>query len=370
MPGFKRLLRPALFGLLLATLMVPSGFARAEKPIVGAYLWGGMLQGAEGTDRFHKSLKFLLDQGFQAVRFTVSSSTLRELGLDRVSCGQPRRIGCYLEKALADPVFDDQRIKLLMITLHEFGSQEALSRGVDGDRAREVETEFRQAVDILQRRFAGRPVRIVISNWEGDNMVYCGAVFGYMRNASKARACDSQDGNGIQRRLTNFLDWMKLRDAVVQAARARHPDFNIAHAPEFNVANLRTQQCVTSCDATKTVFETLARAGQRPLCSYSSYNSATRGQLQQDLPRLLRTCQQLILGELGFPERRGNETVRSGFATAAAAIAQQQDKIPAVIIWNAFNVPGVTRDNSYGLFRQDGSRGNIDNLPAELQPGR
>ncbi|KAA2211406.1 hypothetical protein [Teichococcus oryzae] len=335
---------------------------------VGVYVWGGLLQQGEGLERFHASLRFLLDRGFKTLRFTISANSLNELGVKQTACGQPAKIGCYLGHVLDNPIFDDSRLSILMLTLHENAAREVLSGGMTEQRRQAVAAELRHALDVLHQRFAQRPIRLILSNWEGDNLVYCGGVFQYSRSAEKARACDTEDGHGVDRRLANFVTWIQLRDRVVNEFRAVHPGFNIAHAPEFNIAHLDPARCVGRCDRGKTVFEALARQGKRPLCSYSSYSSTNRNTLKEDLPRLLQSCEQVILGEIGFAEaRQGSDKVRQGFARVAEAVAAYPGKVPAMIVWNAFNQPGATREDSFGLFRDDGTPGNIRNMPPSIR---
>ncbi|CAM4378046.1 Glycoside hydrolase family 5 domain-containing protein [Comamonas aquatilis] len=354
---------------LLANAFNPNQPTVPEGTKVGAYLWGGMLNSGEGLDRFHRSVQFLLDQGFEAIRFTVSNNSIKELGLDKTQCNRETPMGCYLGQALNHPVFSDKRLKVLMVTFHENSARNVVVSGLDSASRKGISAELNDALRQLQTHFSGRPVKVVISNWEGDNMVYCGGVFQYIRSQKVASDCDTGDGKGLDRRLDNFVSWMKLRDSVVTEFRKSHPALDVQHAPEFNIADLVPSRCKVSCDENKTVFKALEREGRRPLCSFSSYNSTNRNALDQDLPRLLKTCDQVILGELGFAEdRMGSKRVQQGFSNAAAAVSQHPGKVPAMMIWNAFNEPGRTRNDSYGLFKEDGRPGNILNIPQSMRP--
>jgi hypothetical protein len=294
----------------------------SEAPLVGAYLWGGLLDQGQGVGRFQASAHFLLKQGFQALRIAVSANTLNELGVDRKRCGEASNTSCYLEQVLDSPAFDDTHLRLLMVTLHETASRDVLSAGMDPARQQAISTELRDVLGKLQHRFQGRPVKIVLSNWEGDNMVYCGSVFRYARQADFAAQCDTTAADGVDRRLARFVEWMQLRDSVVAKFRAEHPDLDVEHAPEFNLAYLGPANCRTRCDQRRTVFEGLARAGHRPLCSFSSCNSTNRNALAEDLKRLLASCDRVILGELGFAEaRQGGDRVRQGFTRALIPVA-------------------------------------------------
>lgn len=354
---------------ILANAFMLNQASLPEGTKVGVYLWGGMLNAGEGLDRFHKSFNFLLDQGFEAIRFTVSSNSIKELDLNKTKCNHDTPMGCYLGQALNHPVFQDQRLKLLMITFHEKSARNVVASGLDRQSRKGISEELNDALIQLQARFSGRPVKVVISNWEGDNMVYCGGVFQYIRSQEVASRCDTKDGKGLDRRLENFINWMNLRDSIISDFRKKHRDLNVQHAPEFNIAALIPSRCKVSCDENKTVLKTLAREGRHPLCSFSSYNSTNRNALSQDLPKILKTCDQVILGELGFAEDRiGSTGVQQGFSDAAVAVSKHPGKVPAMMIWNAFNEQGRTRNDSYGLFKEDGSPGNIVNLPQSMRP--
>ncbi|MDQ0471921.1 hypothetical protein [Labrys wisconsinensis] len=360
--------RAALLLALALAGAAPAG--AADAPLIGAYLWGGQLDRGQGLERFHASVDFLMKQGFHAIRIPMTENSLDEIGIDRTRCGAGADTACFLRQALDSPAFDAPGLRLLMITLHESASKGVLADGLTPERRQAITAELTGVLETLQHRFAGRSVEIVLSNWEGDNQVYCGSVVRYARQPAFTASCDTPTGDGLDRRLAHFVDWMQLRDAVVQTFRAAHPGFDVEHAPEFNLAYLGPRNCKTRCDVSRTVFAALARAGKRPLCSFSSYNSTNRGALQDDLPRLLATCDRVILGELGFaPARQGPERVRQGFAKAAAAAAAFPGKVPAMVIWNAFDQPGRTREDSFGLYREDGTPGNVVNLPAGMAPG-
>lgn len=373
--------------LLLAMLAAwPAGRASAQPaeapaagtpvaPLVVPYLWGGMLEASGGANagagvaRFHRSVGFLLDHGFQAVRFTVTTAALPELGLAGGLCRAEQGIACPLEAALADPVFDRPELGLLMVTLHEARAREALGEGLSAAAEDDLAAEFSLALDVLWRRFRGRRLRVVVSNWEGDNMVHCGSVARYARQADFAARCETGAGDGVDLRLARFMAWMALRDRAVAAARRRHPAFDLEHAPEFNIARLGPDNCNTRCDVRRTVFEAIAREGGRKLCSYSAYNSTNRGLLAEDLPRLLRGCERLILGELGFDAaRQGQEGARRGFALAAEAVARFPGRVPAVVVWNAFNRAGSEARDRHGLFDADGGAALLPALPPALAP--
>jgi hypothetical protein len=257
-----------------------------------------------------------------------------------------------------------------MITLHEDGLKQVMASGMDEPLRQTIKTEFSASLSVIQKRFEGKPIKIILSNWEGDNIVYCGAVARFIKSSEFAQRCDGADGQGIERRLVRFGEWVELRDSAIQDIKRRHPNLDVEQAPEFNIANLHPERCVQSCDEKSTVLNFLAAQGSRPLCSYSSYNSINTGMLSQDLPKILQICDKVILGEVGFGNKqRGSLGVTQGYAKVAEAVAANRDRISAVVFWNAFSRgQSAAPEDSFGLYNDDGSLENLRYLPAELRP--
>lgn len=60
--------------------------------------------------------------------------------------------------------------------------------------------------------------------------------------------------------------------------------------------------------------------------------------------------------------------MRAGFAKASAAVAAFPGKVAVMMIWNAFDQPGRTREDSFWLYRADGTLRNVVNLPKGMSP--
>jgi hypothetical protein len=357
----------ALLFLCALCVFGVSGESHRFSAPVGAYLWGGFLGGRPGLAQFYDSVGFLLGKGFRSVRFTVSPASIADYGLSPDDCPGRNLSPCYLEKFLASSVFDDPKLHLLMITLHDFTSA-AGSHIVDP----QFLTQHRDAIlqetedDLseLGRRFKARRVSIVISNWEGDNLVYCAHTYQFAIDAAFHAECIARTGGDFAARLKGFQQWVDLRDEAIRRFQRESPGLDVIQAPEFSNLNIFTRDCRTGCDPNLTVFETLAK---RPLCSYSAYDSSGRGTLDADLPRILTTCDHLIIGELGF-DLKGNDTraLARNYDQAAKALLRFDDRLSGVFLWHAFE--NSKTNPGFALYDNDGRPAHVQFLPACLRP--
>ncbi|WP_293868723.1 hypothetical protein [uncultured Alsobacter sp.] len=352
-----------LLALLLAFgLGVPAGAGAA--PLIGAYVWGGLLGGRSTPDAFNASVAFLLDRGFTAIRFAVGPKTLEGYGFAPGACGPRPSLACMLDPFLKAGALDDPRLRLVMITLHDsFVTRAgAFDPATVARDAEAILSDHAAALASLDRRFAGRPVRIVLSNWEGDNQLFCGSAYTFSRSPDFVRTCSATRGD-LSTALQGFIDWIALRDRAIAAYRKGGGTLDVSQAPEVNNLRIFTDGCLTTCDTGLTLAAGLRARGGWATCSYSAYDGINAGRLGETLDRLASSCRRTIIGEFGFPlDRVKGERLKGLYASAAAAIAQRQSTIDAVFIWNAFESEG-TRDTGYGLFRADGSPFAWNSLP-------
>jgi hypothetical protein len=350
---------------LVALPAVPAENHPLKTP-VGAYIWGGLLGERPSVQAFHDSVAFLLANGFSAVRFTVTPSSLADYGLTPDSCPGQDRSPCYLDKLLAGRVFDDPRIRLLMITLHDFTSA-ADERILDPvfltAHRDEIVRETEDDLAVFGRRFPNRHLTVVVSNWEGDNLVYCGHTFQFASDAHFNAACAARSGGGFAARLRAFQQWIALRDEAIRRFQRTAPGLDVIQAPEFSNLNMFGENCRTACNPAWTVFETLSK---RPLCSYSAYDSSGRGTLGTDLPRILETCDRVIIGELGFERKKDDwKSLSQSYEKAALAIAPFYNRLAGILLWHAFENPRSTP--GFALYDNTGQPANVRALPPSLR---
>jgi len=338
---------------------------------VGAYVWGGYYREDASAAGLAASVRFVLDQGFGTVRIAVSPRTVEELHLGHDTCAGDRQVGCILDQVLADNVFTDPRLKTLILTISDYATfpGHELDAGYIAANRDRIAGEYRAALAVLDRRLGSHPIDVVLSNWEGDNMVYCGAAYSYAHDPKFRPGCAGGTEAGIAQHLDGLMAWFQLRRDTVYAYRPASPGIRFHYAVEFNSLHIVQQDCKGGgCNPALSVFHRL-KDGPRPeLCSYSSYDGLNRGLLEADIRTMLTICDKVIIGEIGFPAWGPNaERARSNYAANTAALLRQKDHIFAVVFWNAFESKNAS-DKGYGLWTAEGLPRNLTALPPALRP--
>jgi hypothetical protein len=258
-----------------------------------------------------------------------------------------------------------------MITLHDFASEHHVTEPdyLQAHRAAILQ-EYADDLAVLNDVFGGRAVRVILSNWEGDNMVYCGSIFEFTNNPQfEAKCADKVNGN-FAGALAGFAAWIALREEAIAQFRATHPGLDVRQAPEFSNLNLFGESCHTTCRPDLTVFETLRAGKRQPLCSYSAYDSLNRKRLDQDLDRIATACDQVILGELGIGLKGTDlDGLKDRYKVVVDALKKHGGEVPAVMLWHAFESPAPNQP-LLQLYEQDGSPADVRALPPMLSPGK
>ena len=104
----------------LLSLAVSIPWPALGAPVIGAYFWGGSLAKAGAQNSFSNSTAFLMNHGFHAIRVSIAPQAADSYGLDVSSCETNKSDACYLRLMMATHAFDDKRLSMLMVTLHEF----------------------------------------------------------------------------------------------------------------------------------------------------------------------------------------------------------------------------------------------------------
>lgn len=340
-------------------------------PAIGAYVWGGYYREDASPAGLAASVRFVLDQGFGTVRIAVSPRSVGELNLGPGACTGQKDVGCILDLVLEDPVFADPRLKTLILTIGDFTTfpeHQVDPDFIAANRDRIVR-EYRSALAAIDRHLGITPVDVVLTNWEGDNMVYCGGVYRFAKDPQFRPGCAGGTEAGIGRRLDGLMSWFALRRATVEAYRPVSPNLRLHYAVEFNNLHILDQDCRgDGCNPALGVFRRLSSEPRPELCSYSSYDGLNRGLLDQDIATMLRVCDKVIIGEIGFPAWGPNtEKARAGYAANARALLRWKDRIFAIVFWNAFESKNAA-DKGYGLWTAEGAPRNITALPPALRP--
>ena len=376
--------------LALALALLLAIPAHAAK--VGAYIWGGQLTTRPGILGFYDSVNLALTLGFDSVRFAITPSSM--YGADRLyfgvgpdPCAGHQSLGCYARIMFASSAWDNPGLKYLQITSQDWtlfragsGTNSAYLDPVKlTANAAAAQAEYADLIDVVVGRLGARvtsgEILIVLSNWEGENFIYCGSSGQFANNQAGSYGggaytnfvpwCQSTwpVGQTNAQRVQAFLQWVAIKDAAVAAAKIKYPSINIASAPEFNSWHTFESGCSGYCDpATDRILRQIELAGGREYCSYSSYNS--RYQYVDDITYMLTICHHMIIGEAGVDLLGESETAAMINFNVLAQL-RDMPNVSAVFPWNFVNM----LDNSqyYGLLWPNGSRFQIE-LMGNLKP--
>lgn len=363
-------MRKFIAPLLVFLSLVGSANATGWK---GAYIWGGLLTASStsGPQQFYDSVNYVLLNGFDTVRFKIGPNQEADYNLPaNTYCVGNQNLACYAQVMLNSTVWDNPNLKRIMLTTIDFTASASAPANAGlfnptllAANQTAIEAEYTALLTYLNTRFAGRSIQFIISNWEGDNVVYCGAVYSFATNPTFSTACRA----GALSSHTNaywvqgLLTWFSYKDAAIAAFVAANPSFNVIHAPEFSSFNQFAGGCGGNCVATDLVEAQIAAGGGRAYCSYSSYNSQSgaNGEYLGDARSIItNACKTgLILGEMGLSVGTGGSD-----STPAAAVAnfqglaqlRQTTGILGVIPWHAFDPPTPGTGNLFGQFDTTG----------------
>ncbi len=178
----------------------------------------------------------------------------------------------------------------------------------------------------------------IISNWEGDNDIYCGAAFG-----ATASSCPN-----YQQSLEGFQKWINARTAGIRASGAS----NVFSAVEFNIVRDLENRGLPS------VLYNVIPSVDADYFSYSSYESINAlysgdngdqlktdvGTIRDVLSSAGKNSDNLIIGEYGF-DQGSREEIKNKLAIVTQTIAGLGIKY--AFVWNLLDTGGP-----FGLYDQ------------------
>jgi hypothetical protein len=197
-----------------------------------------------------------------------------------------------------------------------------------------VVADYRDLTVQLYSRYHGTGKTFIVSNWEGDNIVYCGYAYGYATNQNFQDACDANYPvlyKGVADRdagMNGFLAWIRARQQGVQQGRDASAGFTdnvqVAYAVEFNIVN-----ALQNGGFRNVLSE--AQNVSHDFLSYSAYESTnvSADQLRTDLQNRNIDPTKLIIGEFGYSEhgnspqcvrRRTDDVINTALSLGVAYI--------------------------------------------------
>ncbi|HEX4963391.1 MAG TPA: hypothetical protein VF173_21355 [Thermoanaerobaculia bacterium] len=245
-----------------------------------------------------------------------------------------------------------------------------------------VVADYRDLTENLYQLYHGTGKTFIVSNWEGDNAVYCSGAYAYATDATFRAACDANYPvfyRGVPNPATGlngFKRWLQARRQGITdgrswaAANGLTSGVDVSFAIEFNIVNSLKQPacsvtfnpgtCLSQLNCTPAASACPAGTYPSVLCdviplvgydyvSYSAYESTnvSPAQLTSDLNRV-RTflgTSNVIIGEFGFNQA-------DSCATAQNVRQRTHNTLQAALSWGVpFIFQWVLFDNNqFGVY--------------------
>ncbi len=340
--------------VLSVILCAPSSEA-ADSERIGIYHWGGQL-----TTSMSSGVERIASLGGHVARVVYAPTYYSDYGIQG-GCYSKFSLSSLAQEPDVQRALDNRDVHTFILTAYDgttFGDcqhQKFLSPGFYSEEHRAaLKAEYSDFVLYLFRRYADSGRRFVISNWESDNAVYCGAAYGYAVDTAFRAGCDAHysekyEGNADpQQSLLGLRLWFETREEGIAEGLARGhalglTGFEVLHAPEINIVRTLNQAGYPS------VLRDVLSVVHASCVSYSSYESLNRENAGATLAEDISTIRQLagapgvIVGEAGY----SRVDPRSVDEISAALKMSLQSGVLYFIYWN---LNDQDSENAFGLF--------------------
>jgi hypothetical protein len=363
---------------------------------VGTYYWGGRTS-APGEDQLAKATAGLRASGFSTARFVITprvrgeriegNATSLPYQIDGasfdVACPEDRPfLPCAVRQPAYQSAIGAPGLTNVVLTAYDSASNGATgwaSRFLDEAwltaHSDEVRSEYRDLTYALYetQRWTGKT--IIVTNWEADNMLYCGSAYRYATDASFRAGC-----TGVDAHLRGLKVWFRLRQEGIREGRrlatlAGFGGVTVAEGIEFSTYRLMH-------GFGPNILEDLVPELRPEWVSYSSYETinklytpgaAGEAAVRADLASIQAFLAarspgtRLMIGEVGYNGSDGEllDGVRAAqiAMTRTAVRLLHEAGIPIVILWVGYDstptLDPVSGETSWslhdGLFESDGS---------------
>ena len=357
--NFSGLLRVSILALLLVNcapglLASTPGAAR-----IGIYHWAGHY-----PHSMSEGVETIASLGGHTARVALSARYYRDYNISP---------DCYPSFSLASAAqgldikraFDNPAIDVFILTAYDgvtFGDCQTMHfldpAFYTPAHSEAVIQEYSDFTLYLYRAYQHTHKRFIISNWEGDNAVYCGQAYQYATDAAFRASCQSQypsfgvasPGDALQ----GLKLWLQLRAQGITEGRYRAEVEGIGgrrvyNAPEFNIVRALHDQGLPS------VLYDILPFIKFDYVSYSAWESINTSDPSSTLVADLNTIQDvvgssaIIVGEAGCA-RQSNSGAEVARVSEVISTALAWG-VAFVIHWQLYDADAV---NAFGLYDLDG----------------
>jgi hypothetical protein len=353
---------------------------------LGVYLgWVGTYPG----NRLQEGARLAKQSGIQTIRLPLVASVETDFGIGTACHGKQTLASLVSLPAYAQVLADPAFRTIFLTVWGDSNSYDACaardpktdqhphkryldktfySTAANRDRTR---VEYADLAYRIYKTYQGSGKIFGISNWEGDNELYCDSAYYFATNPAFRSSCESK------RKTTDVLaayrQFFELRQQGIDQGRARALREGLKGVSVVAVIEVSAFRFLKEAHLPSILEDVIPAVPMPDYVSYSAWESigSTPKQLFKDLDELQRRFKQhLMVGEFGFD--RGLD--QSAAAHAASAIGtMRRARVPYAIWWQIFDQPplaGLGDKGLYGLYDDYGKLTTPGKAFLDSQPSR
>jgi hypothetical protein len=342
--------------------------ARSQQ--LGVYLgWVGTYPG----NRLQEGARLAKQSGVQTIRMPLVASVEADFGIGQTCHGQQTLASLVSLPAYAQ-VLKYPAFRTIFLTVwgdsNSYDACDARDPKTDQhphkrylDKAfysiaanrDQTRSEYADLTYRLYQTYRGSGKVFGISNWEGDNELYCDSAYYFANNAAFRSSCEARrDTTDV---LNAYRQFFELRQQGIDAGKARALREGLKGVSVISVIEVSALRFLKESHLASMLDDVIPAISMPDYVSYSAWESigAAAEQLSRDLDELqIRFKGRLMVGEFGFD--RGLDPAAAEHATSAIS-AMRRAHLPYAIWWQIFDQPplvGLGDKGLYGLYDDHG----------------
>ena len=357
--GFSCFRGAIAFTLLVGTCASGLFASTPEATRIGIYHWAGHY-----PHSMSEGVETIAGLGGHTARVALSARYYRDYNI-APDCHPNVSLASAVQEADVRRSFDNPEIEVFIITAYDgvtFGDRQTMQfldpAFYTPAHSAAVIQEYSDFTLYLYRACQHTHKRFIISNWEGDNAVYCNQAYLYATDAAFRASCRSQYPSfGIaspEDALQGLRLWLQLRAQGISEGRYRAEAEGIGgrrvySAPEFNIVRALHDQRLPS------VLYDILPFIAFDYVSYSAWESINTADPTSTLIADLDTIRDvvgssaIIIGEAGCA-RQSNSGAEVARVSEVISTALRWG-VAYVIHWQLYDADAV---NAFGLYDLDG----------------
>jgi hypothetical protein len=297
---------------LFASAVVARAAGQPLSHAVGFYHWGGRY-----TTSVSQGVEQIAALGGKLARITLSPRYYSDYNLGG-GCYPKFSLSAIVQETDVKKALDNEQIEVFMLTAYDGVTLgDCVShRNLDPAfytplNVEAIVKEYSDLTLYLYETYRRTHKRFIISNWESDNEVYCGAAYAYATDPAFRAACNVQyqsEYGGIRspdESIRGLLLWFQSRQQGIEEGRNRALNHGIGGKRVYSAPEFSNVRALHDAGFKSVLYDVLPFVSF-DYVSYSSYESINQAEPEQALLADLSTIQDVvgssavILGEIGF----------------------------------------------------------------------